>query len=638
MSEGAAAPRSLIATILCVICGAGTLSAATFAVTPDRQMVEQASVIVIASAINSRTQLRHERSIETVTLMSVEDVLKGSLDDDTIEIHEPGGVYDHRATIIPGVPRFSDGERYLLFLVRAGGVWRVLNIDLGKFTFDTDILGHEVLVRDVAEIAGWDPDLSVHVERSRLAEPFLRFIRGTVGGGPAKDDYFAPAEPLITHPGPAPQPFTGRKLKPVPLAFTASTYTFIVNGSSGARWTSFPVTFFSVGSEPGAPGSPAGATAITTAFNSWNGDASSNVNYVYGGADNSGTHTGGLSTPDGQNTIAFERNLTEFGIPPFSCSSGSYSGTFGIAGFTDAGPGTHTLNGETFYNAVEGDVEMNQGIANCTFPGFFTGDFNSAVAHEVGHTLGFRHSDQTRNLNSTTACSTDPSLECSSSAIMKAFIPAGLNAALQTWDQHAVDGVYPNPTVLAPTGVTATAQTSTSVSVNWNTVMGASSYHVYRSADRVTYTQVGTPASPPFTDSTASANTAYLYKVRAFDGATESGDSNLDLATTTIFTDSSLSAGVTPVKAVHFTELRTAVDAVRKLANNGVANPYSYTDATLNSSVTVKAVHITDLRTALNGARSTLGLPAISYTDPTITAGSTVIRAVHITDLRGGVQ
>jgi len=43
-------------------------------------------------------------------------------------------------------------------------------------------------------------------------------------------------------------------------------------------------------------------------------------------------------------------------------------------------------------------------------------------------------------------------------------------------------------------------------------------------------------------------------------------------------------------------------------------------------------------RGALGTARSTLGLPAISYTDPSPSAGVTPIRAAHIMELRAGTQ
>jgi len=188
----------------------------------------------------------------------------------------------------------------------------------------------------------------------------------------------------------------------------------------------------------------------------------------------------------------------------------------------------------------------------------------------------------------------------------------------------------------APTGVTAAAASNSSVTVSWTAAAGATSYHVYRSTDHVNFTQVpGNPAASPFTDTTAAPDTAYLYAVRSFDGANESGNSNADLATTVIFTDPSLSGGI-PVKAVHFNELRTAVSAVHVLSGLGVV---SFTDPTLNSSVTVKAVHLNELRSSLNAARSTLGLSAVTYTDaPSVIAQTTVITAAHINELRGGVQ
>ena len=50
---------------------------------------------------------------------------------------------------------------------------------------------------DAKEINGWDIDGKVHREENRTAEPFLNFVRGTVGGGPARQNYKIPAEPLL---------------------------------------------------------------------------------------------------------------------------------------------------------------------------------------------------------------------------------------------------------------------------------------------------------------------------------------------------------------------------------------------------------------------------------------------------------
>ncbi len=422
-------PRSAILATLAL--AAAPAFAASFVVPPDRDLIRRADAIVIATPLSSYTQINEEGGIETVTTIRVEETLKGDGVIQSPTIVEPGGEYHGRALAIPGVPRFEESERSLLLLTRTGsGHWAVTEIVLGKFTFRA---GGSVLAREANEINGWDPNLAPHHERLRDAARFLEFVRTESRGGTGKENYF------LDEPGGPRKSATA--LIPVPniAPFTATSYTIPIVGSQGGRWVTFPaaVSFFSgTTTEPGAPGG--GVTAITTAFTAWNNDCNSNVNYAYAGTDN-GTHTQGLHAPDGANTILFERNLTSYGVSPFTCSSSGYSGVLGLGGITNAS-GSNVLGGETFSNIQEGDVEMNQGIANCTLL-FNNGDWNSAVTHEVGHTLGFRHSDHTRDDSG--ACTSDPSLECSQNAIMKSFISTGLNAVLQTWDQHAVNAVYP---------------------------------------------------------------------------------------------------------------------------------------------------------------------------------------------------
>jgi hypothetical protein len=315
-------------------------------------------------------------------------------------------------------------------------------------------------------------------------------------------------------------------------------------------------------------------------------------------------------------------------------------GVLGVGGLhaSPADP-TNVVNGEVFFRIVEADVSMNQGVGACLPGGTGTlsiETFHSAVAHEVGHTLGFRHSDQSRDYSQ--PCTNFGSYDCSSSALMNHIIVNGLNGSLTPWDQRAVAALYPSPPA-APTNVIATAATSTSVSLTWTAVSGATSYAVYRSANNSTYSMVGTAATNSFTDNGVFSNTAYLYKVTATGSGGVSIDSNRDLATTVVFTDSTLTAHVTAIKAVHITELRMAVDAVRRLANGDVANGFNYTDPTVTAqSTSVRGIHVIDLRTALDAARSALGLPSLSYTNPSIAPQSTLIQAVHFAELRNGVR
>lgn len=123
--------------------------------------------------------------------------------------------------------------------------------------------------------------------------------------------------------------------------------------------------------------------------------------------------------------------------------------------------------------------------------------------------------------------------------------------------------------------------------------------------------------------------------MRAKDGETASDFTSVDAATTIVFTDATLSSAIT-AKAVHITQLRTAVNAKRIAAGLAAA---TFTDSTITAqSTTIKDEHITELRTALDAARAAIGLAALVYTDSTITPQSTPMKSAHVTELRSGTQ
>ena len=101
------------------------------------------------------------------------------------------------------------------------------------------------------------------------------------------------------------------------------------------------------------------------------------------------------------------------------------------------------------------------------------------------------------------------------------------------------------------------------------------------------------------------------------------------------FTDHPIERGVTPVKAIHFLELRARIDALRA----GVGRPaFGWMDPVLTPGVTpIRRVHLTELRAALGEAYSAAGRAAPTYTDPVVTAGGTAIRAAHLMELRAAV-
>ena len=96
------------------------------------------------------------------------------------------------------------------------------------------------------------------------------------------------------------------------------------------------------------------------------------------------------------------------------------------------------------------------------------------------------------------------------------------------------------------------------------------------------------------------------------------------------FIDHPLVSGVTPVRAVHFTELRTRIDVVRETVGLGL---YPWTDSVLSAGVAVRLVHLLELRAALEGAYAAAGRTRPRWTDATPAA----LRAMHLMELRAAV-
>ncbi len=123
--------------------------------------------------------------------------------------------------------------------------------------------------------------------------------------------------------------------------------------------------------------------------------------------------------------------------------------------------------------------------------------------------------------------------------------------------------------------------------------------------------------------------------------AADAGGSNgtatqvFDVRVVQPFTDDPIVSGETPVRAVHFTELRTRVDGLRTVAGLG---RFAWTDPVLRPAVTrVRIEHLMELRSALAGAYRAAGRLAPRWTDAAPARGTTPIRAVHLMELRAAV-
>ena len=86
----------------------------------------------------------------------------------------------------------------------------------------------------------------------------------------------------------------------------------------------------------------------------------------------------------------------------------------------------------------------------------------------------------------------------------------------------------------------------------------------------------------------------------------------------TAFTDHPIVPGTTPIRAIHFTELRDRIDALRR---RGGLPAFRWTDPALVAGVTpVRRVHLTELRSALNAAYAAAGRSAPRWVEAPPTA------------------
>jgi hypothetical protein len=197
---------------------------------------------------------------------------------------------------------------------------------------------------------------------------------------------------------------------------------------------------------------------------------------------------------------------------------------------------------------------------------------------------------------------------------------------------------HPDNTPGAPVNLIATAADGPlRINLTWSSGGGTVAYYVIeRSSNNSSYVSVGTATTPNYTDSSSlSSDVTYLYRVRAAaSGGTQSAPSNFDPATTVFFVDPALDLN-TRVKEVHFTQLRTAVNAMRASAG---LSPATWADPVLNNTVPIRALHILQLRDRLGEALSALNLSPPNYEDPVITIGSTPVKKRHVEQLRERVQ
>jgi hypothetical protein len=134
----------------------------------------------------------------------------------------------------------------------------------------------------------------------------------------------------------------------------------------------------------------------------------------------------------------------------------------------------------------------------------------------------------------------------------------------------------------------------------------------------------GGSLNPWVTTMTGVSPTAWMYF------ALTARDPLLDLARP--FSDDPIVAGVTPVRAVHVTELRERIDGLRDTLQLGL---FAWQDAAPAPGTVVLARHVEDLRRALADCYEAVDLPLPAFTDAALQG--LPIRAVHLREVRSAL-
>lgn len=420
--------------------------ATTFLMPSDDQLVAKADAIVSGTVEGSFVRMGVD-GVETVYEIRVARPMKGGIrSSELLRVVSPGGAWGDYEMVVPGAAHYSQGESVVVFLNQHKNRWTTTDMMLGKFRSTVTSRGARVYVRDSDAVEIRSGANAPAEDRLRNETGFLRFIEDSVAGRTPRRDYFVEGSAVrLTKESASLAPVTN--IDP----YAPKTYTQMGGSALGVKWdpavigaglnylrrtnclgTNGGVRTCDVGGDPVA--------LINNALGAWTNDCGSQVVL-----NQAGTTTTAARTQTQPCGICDEVNVIEFNDPNNQLG-GSWvgSGTIATAFIVFFGSSTPDV-GADFRKIIDGDIIFQDGYLASE------GAFPTALTHEVGHTIGWRHSNAMPSQPN--GATTVPSTNCSGatedcdpapgSAIMYWAALGGFGNNLQTWDRNAVRAVYP---------------------------------------------------------------------------------------------------------------------------------------------------------------------------------------------------
>ena len=131
----------VLAGILFCGLGAGVVAAraATMFFLSDSKLCELATAVLVADVASVHAELAPDRSrVQTRTKLSAVEYVKAPAKPlPELDVVTVGGVAGGIETRRPGTPRFTKGERVLVFLAEVGDDWQIVGLTRGKYHVET---------------------------------------------------------------------------------------------------------------------------------------------------------------------------------------------------------------------------------------------------------------------------------------------------------------------------------------------------------------------------------------------------------------------------------------------------------------------------------------------------------------------